>query len=41
LGIVLTWRDVRMSYTHVARSHEFKTQDEADDFGAFSISVFF
>lgn len=40
-GIVLRWRDVRMSYTHVERSREFRTQDEPDEFGSLSISVDF
>lgn len=40
-GIALTWRNVRLSYTHVLRTREFETQDEADEFGAFSLSVRF
>ena len=40
-GIALTWRNVRLSYTHVLRTREFETQDEADDFGAFSLTVRF
>jgi len=40
-GIALTWRNVRLSYTHVLRTREFETQDEADNFGAFSLSVRF
>lgn len=40
-GIAVTWRNVRLSYTHVLRTREFKTQGEADDFGAFSLSVRF
>lgn len=40
-GIALTWSNVRLSYTHVLRTREFETQDEADDFGAFSLSVRF
>ena len=40
-GIALTWRNLRLSYTHVLRTREFETQDEADDFGAFSLSMRF
>jgi hypothetical protein len=40
-GLVLTWRDVRLGYTHVVRTREFKTQLEHDTFGAFSISISF
>ncbi|MBC7152957.1 MAG: lipid A deacylase LpxR family protein [Rhizobium sp.] len=40
-GIALTWRNVRLSYTHVLRTREFETQDGGDDFGAFSLSVLF
>ncbi len=38
-GIVLDWPAVRLSYTHVLRTREFKTQDGRDDFGAMSVSV--
>jgi hypothetical protein len=40
-GIVLTWRDMRLSYTHALRTREFETQGEADDFGAFSLSMLY
>lgn len=40
-GLALTWRNVRLSYTHVLRTREFETQDEADDFGAFSLTMRF
>lgn len=41
-GIVITWRDLRLSYTHVLRTREFKSQgDRRDDFGALSLSVQF
>lgn len=40
-GIALTWRNVRLSYTHVLRTREFETQEEPNDFGAFSLSVRF
>lgn len=40
-GIALTWSNVRLSYTHVLRTREFETQDETDDFGAFSVSIQF
>lgn len=38
-GIALTWSNVRLSYTHVLRTREFKAQDERDDFGALSLSI--
>ncbi|HSC95830.1 MAG TPA: lipid A deacylase LpxR family protein [Burkholderiales bacterium] len=40
-GIVLTWRDVRLGYTHVVRTREFKTQREHDVFGSVSLSISF
>jgi hypothetical protein len=41
-GIVITWRDLRLSYTHVLRTREFKSQgDRRDDFGALSLSLQF
>ncbi|MBN1142759.1 MAG: lipid A deacylase LpxR family protein [Deltaproteobacteria bacterium] len=40
-GLVLDWPKVRVSYTHVLRTREFRTQDGSDDFGAFSVSVKF
>lgn len=40
-GIAMTWRKVRLSYIHVLRTREFETQEEAGDFGAFSLSVRF
>jgi hypothetical protein len=40
-GIVLTWRGVRLGYTHVERTREFKTQNGHDKFGSVSISMSF
>lgn len=40
-GLVLDWPAARLSYTHVLRSDEFKTQKSKDDFGAFSVSIKF
>jgi hypothetical protein len=40
-GVALTWQGVRLSYTHVLRTREFESQDESDNFGAFSASVRF
>lgn len=40
-GLVLDWPAIRLSYTHVLRTREFQTQDDADDFGAISVSVKF
>ena len=37
-GVVLSWRDFRVGYTHVLRSREFKTQRSVDQFGAISLS---
>jgi lipid A 3-O-deacylase len=38
-GLAMDWRDMRLSYTHVIRSREFRTQDGDDQFGAFVVSV--
>lgn len=38
-GFVTVWRGVRMTYTHVVRTREFKTQGGNDQFGAFSVSM--
>lgn len=40
-GLVLDWPGIRLSYTHVLRTREFRTQDGRDDFGAISVSVKF
>ena len=40
-GLVLEWSDIRISYTHVLRTREFRTQDSSDDFGSFTVSVKF
>lgn len=40
-GFVIDWHDLRFSYTHVLRTREFRHQANADDFGAFSVSVKF
>lgn len=37
-GVVVDWRSIRLSYTHVLRTREFRTQDGNDDFGALSIA---
>ena len=37
-GVVLDWRDVRVSYTHVVRSKEFHEQRNSDIFGALTFS---
>lgn len=41
LGAAVTYRDVRISYTHVFQSKEFKTQLKAAQFGAVTISTRF
>lgn len=40
-GVVLDWPSIRLSYTHVLRSREYRTQSGRDDFGALSLSVKF
>lgn len=40
-GFVLAWPAVRLGYTHVIRSREFRTQQSHDNFGAVSVSVRF
>jgi len=40
-GISLTYRDVRLAFTHVWRTPEFKDQDDPDRFGSVSLSVRF
>jgi hypothetical protein len=40
-GLVLDWPAIRLSYTHVLRSREFQSQNDADDFGAISLSAKF
>jgi hypothetical protein len=40
-GFVLDWSDMRLGYTHVLRSREFRTQESKDYFGALSVSVKF
>jgi hypothetical protein len=38
-GFVVDWPSIRLSYTHVLRSREFRTQSRRDDFGAITMSV--
>lgn len=41
-GIAVTWKTVRLGYTHVLRTREFKSQgNPPHDFGAFSLSMEF
>jgi lipid A 3-O-deacylase len=40
-GAEMTWQDVRLSYTYVWRTREFKTQGLSAKFGALSLSVAF
>jgi lipid A 3-O-deacylase len=40
-GVAATFRNLRLSYTHVLRTREFKGQSEHADFGAFSLSARF
>ncbi|HEY8385709.1 MAG TPA: lipid A deacylase LpxR family protein [Porticoccaceae bacterium] len=41
VGAVLVWDKVRLSYTHVFRTREYKTQDRSDDFGSLALSYQF
>lgn len=41
LGAAITFRAVRLSYTYVIRSREFKTQDAMSKFGAVAVSFRF
>lgn len=40
-GLVFEWPQIRVSYTHVIRSQEYRTQEGTDQFGAVSFSVKF
>lgn len=40
-GFVLDWPDVRVSYTHVLRTREFRTQEDNDGYGAVSVALKF
>ena len=40
-GAVVTWGDVRLSLTHIVRTHEFEEEDQGDQFGAISLSLGF
>ena len=41
-GIAVTWKNIRLGYTHVLRTREFESQSDAHhEFGAFSLSMQF
>jgi hypothetical protein len=40
-GLALTFRKFRLTYTHVFRTKEFRTQPHSDQFGAINLSVRF
>lgn len=40
-GFVLDWPAIRLSYTHVKRGREYRTQTGGDTFGALTVSVKF
>ncbi len=40
-GAVLDWPAIRLSYTHVLRTREFKTQTSKDNFGSVNVTVKF
>ena len=41
LGLTFTWKDVRLSYTHVKLTREFKGQLGRSEFGALSLSLLY
>ena len=41
VGVALTFRSARLSFTHVFRTKEFTTQNNADQFGAVGLSLQF
>jgi lipid A 3-O-deacylase len=38
IGVAANLADARITYTHVFRSREFKTQDEGDEYGAIAVT---
>lgn len=38
MGLAMTYNDWRVAYTHIMRTREYETQEEAETFGAFTIS---
>ncbi len=40
-GVAVTYKDVRIAFTHVMRTKEFDTQTSSDQFGAITLSVRF
>jgi hypothetical protein len=40
-GAVLIWQDIRLSYTHILRSAEYKNQGVRDGFGAISLAILY
>ncbi len=40
-GVAFTYKDVRLAYTHIFRTREFKQQKQADEFGAVTVSYRF
>lgn len=40
-GAEMTWHDVRLSYTYVLRTREYKTQGQSAKFGSLSVSIAF
>lgn len=39
VGLVLTWKDVRVSFTNIFRTNEFEGQGSSTEFGSISISL--
>lgn len=40
-GVVFDWKDLRLGYTHVFRTKEFKTQKNTDGFGSITLNFAF
>ena len=38
-GLVLTWKDVRLSFTNIFRTDEFEGQSSPTEFGSISLSL--
>ncbi|WP_040726226.1 lipid A deacylase LpxR family protein [Thiomicrorhabdus sp. Kp2] len=40
-GFVVDWKNMRLSYTHLLRTEEYKTQQSNNDFGALTVGIKF
>ncbi|PIR34515.1 MAG: hypothetical protein COV36_00650 [Alphaproteobacteria bacterium CG11_big_fil_rev_8_21_14_0_20_44_7] len=41
MGVAVTWENTRLSYTHIFKTKEFRTQDSNDNFGSLNLSMRF